>query len=595
MEENNQTEQVQVTNEQAPSIPDNAVAQETPKQKRKLSKKKKLIMLAVFLVLAGGGAAAYILTKKDPKPAEITKVEETTENSTVVEEELTEDVKKFITPTTGETWLEKPKKIEIQGYIEGETADYGSEYYEVGSRNGATIIMLVLSGIGDQIFLFEKSGSTVTYIARPDGQAVYNDTDEAYSLDQLIKSITVDKTTHYDSLSRPQKLPIGENQTASRPQFNYLGNLVRETTGDNLPKDTEIKKYGGSTFYKSEYDYVDTGLTSISYKIILPINVVSYYTYEPTNKDITKYKWSKGSSYTDDEILPITRGCGGFTSSVSRVNNLKEDELEVVGQSDTGKDIYAPKSVENTLLKKSYDEFLEFLKNGAEEQTVQIHGDKTIQQYLDEHGIIFFKDAFNDWLVYVRNDLRPQYGCAKPVVYLYPTSTTEVNVKVGANVTISDPLYDPERGWRALARPDGQLTVNGQSYTSLFWEGNGIGQYPAITSGAVVKTSEAVKTIRSQMGYMGFNNQEISDFLEYWTPYLPSKPYTRLTWLQTAEMESLAPLYISPKPDSLLRAFLDYAGLDGPIELPAQSLKRVTRSGFTATEWGGLAIHKLQQ
>lgn len=46
-----------------------------------------------------------------------------------------------------------------------------------------------------------------------------------------------------------------------------------------------------------------------------------------------------------------------------------------------------------------------------------------------------------------------------------------VGVKVGADVTVYDPLY-PVDGWRdVLAQPDGRLTYQNQNYGSLFWEG----------------------------------------------------------------------------------------------------------------------------
>ena len=87
---------------------------------------------------------------------------------------------------------------------------------------------------------------------------------------------------------------------------------------------------------------------------------------------------------------------------------------------------------------------------------------------------------------------------------------------------------------------------------------------------------------------MGFNEKEISDFITYWQDKLPTKPYTRLTWFETKEMNQLAPLRVSPKPDTLLRAFLDFEGLTAPYNLPAQQLQSVQRNGFTVTEWGGL-------
>ena len=54
-------------------------------------------------------------------------------------------------------------------------------------------------------------------------------------------------------------------------------------------------------------------------------------------------------------------------------------------------------------------------------------------------------------------------------------------------------------------------------------------------------------------------------------------------------LEKLAPLYISPLPDTRIRVFLDMEGLSSHVQLPAQRLSSVERQGFTVVEWGGLA------
>jgi hypothetical protein len=116
----------------------------------------------------------------------------------------------------------------------------------------------------------------------------------------------------------------------------------------------------------------------------------------------------------------------------------------------------------------------------------------------------------------------------------------------------------------------------------------GFGSYPAINEGTIVESSKVKSTIESQLTYIGLNKTEISDFLEFWMPKMPSKKFVRLTWLQNKEMDKLAPLSISPKPDNIIRVFLDFEGLDSSIAIKSQNLIRGERNGFTAVEWGGL-------
>ena len=69
---------------------------------------------------------------------------------------------------------------------------------------------------------------------------------------------------------------------------------------------------------------------------------------------------------------------------------------------------------------------------------------------------------------------------------------------------------------------------------------------------------------------------------------LPDSKYVRLSWLTNKDMDKLAPLSISPKPQSVIRVFLDFSGLNAKSDLKPQVLPKFTRSGFTAVEWGGL-------
>ena len=87
---------------------------------------------------------------------------------------------------------------------------------------------------------------------------------------------------------------------------------------------------------------------------------------------------------------------------------------------------------------------------------------------------------------------------------------------------------------------------------------------------------------------MGLNAKEIADFRDFWLAKMPTTPYTRLTWLTTGEMNTLAPLAVSPKPDTMIRVFLDFAGLSSKENISPQILPHYDRNGFTLVEWGGL-------
>jgi hypothetical protein len=176
------------------------------------------------------------------------------------------------------------------------------------------------------------------------------------------------------------------------------------------------------------------------------------------------------------------------------------------------------------------------------------------------------------------------------VIYLYPENPTNVNVRVGAKVRISEPFYEPEIGWQnVLANPDGELIYHGQKYDSLYWEGLGYGNYPDVRNvGTVVEQKDLLATVEKQLKQQGLNGKETADFMEFWADKLPKTPFVKLTWFSTAQMNELAPIFISPRPQTVIRVFLDARGLQSPVSLRPQVLTAPERRGFTLVEWGGL-------
>ncbi|MEG0754014.1 MAG: hypothetical protein RR461_09290, partial [Angelakisella sp.] len=63
-------------------------------------------------------------------------------------------------------------------------------------------------------------------------------------------------------------------------------------------------------------------------------------------------------------------------------------------------------------------------------------------------------------------------------------------------------------------------------------------------------------------------------------------PYNLITFAG-AQYEELAPLTISPAPDSILRVHMVYKPLKEYRAIPEQTLTSFTRKGFTVVEWGG--------
>jgi len=576
-----------------------------PPSAHKLKSKKRkvvLILLAILVIVTLIVAGLWYFIYRTTSSTASRKAASTSKK-TVTDpfNEKDPQVLKFINPTTGETWLDKPVKIAKQGYLKNVSeSDYDAgesttDYYEVGARGKNKIIMTISPGVAgrENTFLYEKSeAGVVTYVNHPSNTTVYKDSSQGQSISPQYSADNIKSSNdiHYDSLSVPSQLKIDQKgSVVIAPDYDTLGYLYSapKSSDKNNIKETLVRQLGKSAIYKHESTSSETGLTSVSYFIKTPINTQIDMGYEPLDLSLEGYKWESGVVDPTDSLKAVTHGCGLPMASVTRSDSISASGVKAVGKSAKGLTVYEFVDTNDPLLKKAYDEYYQSYNDSGYLQPV------SKSEFINQHGVVLFKDVNNRWLVYVRTNLAPSGGCAKPVVYLYPQKTEVVTVKVGAHVKISDPFYDPKTGWTALVHPNGQLVVGGSTYDSLFWEGPGYGRYPEVTEGTVVKKGDAIPTIKSQLAQMGLTKKETSDFVAYWQDKLPNKPYIRLTWFNTQQMNQLAPLYISPKPDTMIRVFLDSAGLDKPIGIQKQTLKSVPRKGFTVVEWGGLSVKKL--
>lgn len=176
----------------------------------------------------------------------------------------------------------------------------------------------------------------------------------------------------------------------------------------------------------------------------------------------------------------------------------------------------------------------------------------------------------------------------KPVVYLYPERPTDVSVKVDYRGTFSETIPAYRDGWEVTACPGGALVdrADGRSYPYLFWEGNTPVEWD-FSEGFCVTGADTERFLREKLARLGLNAGETAEFLDYWLPEMQQNAYNLITF-STEQYERLAPMEISPAPDSLLRVHMVYRGLDAPRPIREQKLEGgFVRRGFTVVEWGG--------
>jgi hypothetical protein len=210
---------------------------------------------------------------------------------------------------------------------------------------------------------------------------------------------------------------------------------------------------------------------------------------------------------------------------------------------------------------------------------------------------LYSENAYADCVEYVYNfstnklEKEPaecEGGYAKPVLYLYPTLPSFINVtfEYPENLTTTYPKYD--NGWNVLAKPNGDLLdLNGKYYYALYWEEDG-NHTVDFSEGFYVTKNNAIDFLEEKLTKLGFNDRERNEFIMYWLPILEKNERSLVYFELTEERDSYSKININPKPDSLLRVAIHIKKVDSYTPIKEQYLPKFERKGFVAVEWGGV-------
>ena len=180
---------------------------------------------------------------------------------------------------------------------------------------------------------------------------------------------------------------------------------------------------------------------------------------------------------------------------------------------------------------------------------------------------------------------------AKPVIYLYPKVKTEIDLKLNfkGELLTTFPKYD--KNWEVVAEPNGQIfdKKTNRYYNSLFWDGtmDFPEEHYKYDDGFVVPKEKLTEFFIEKLEYIGLNNQETNDFIQYWLPILERNKYNFIHFLINEECNEIATLNVNPKPETMIRIYMEFYGLENYTRINEQKLSKTERKGFTLVEWGG--------
>lgn len=288
-----------------------------------------------------------------------------------------------------------------------------------------------------------------------------------------------------------------------------------------------------------------------------------------------------GERNTQDYFKGKIGGCG-FSSANNVVNRSELGTIVPIGEyqlSATQKGrVFAPDRFDVGRGQELFEDWLFMNPEG------------TLEVFETLHPLFYYEDSFGRWIEILHSSVLGGVECGKPVIYLYPEEKTDIRVEVAprGGFSFTDPEYGD--GWEVTAYPDGRLVQksDGKTYPYLFWEGRGA-LYAEPESYFVVAQEDVSMFLSETMASLGFVTHEIADFKEFWLPRMQDAPYYKIGFHGKAVMDSIAPLTLSQKPDTVIRILMDYSPLQEKIEANEPRLpKTPERKGFVVTEWGGV-------
>ena len=184
-----------------------------------------------------------------------------------------------------------------------------------------------------------------------------------------------------------------------------------------------------------------------------------------------------------------------------------------------------------------------------------------------------------------------QIQLKKPVIYLYPTEKTAIDIilNLKGKLLTTFPKYDSS--WKIIAEPNGQLfdTKTKRFYTSLFWDGSidFSESHNKYEDGFIVSKEKLSIFLIEKLEHIGLNNQETNEFIQYWLPVLERNKYNFIHFIINEKCNEIATLNVNPKPETTIRIYMEFYGLENFTKIKEQELPKTERKGFTLVEWGG--------
>ena len=409
--------------------------------------------------------------------------------------------------------------------------------------------------------------------------------------------------------SAEKRIQIGNRQTFNEVQneaTNEINNTIEKQNKESISDDelyriysqmdysadTEIKQfdtyhiatYDGDDYYVIDGDY--EGEYDISfYELSSKVEDRSYEALEKfaINEvmDYSEYaayceKWDIEKKYSDEGMNYIV-----YTTPLLGVG-VSEIRLAEVEYKDSIAKLYIWQNSNELRIMTSFIVVIPTHENVEKVEEQHLYTQSSLNYAISRKK---YGDDYN-------GKYNVRITAKKPIIYLYPEEETIVSVKLGYSdkITCSYPKY--VNGWNVLAKPNGDLldVDTNKNLYALYYESEVAQKFKITNDGFVVEGKDTSGFLEEKLAKLGLTEREAEEFIVYWLPKLEQNKYNYIRFATEDEINENMPLDISPKPDSIIRVWMVFKGLDEPIDVLEQDLKTPERKGFVAIEWGGTEI-----
>jgi hypothetical protein len=229
----------------------------------------------------------------------------------------------------------------------------------------------------------------------------------------------------------------------------------------------------------------------------------------------------------------------------------------------------------NYSLKAHKNDVLVYFKNGFETKKIVVNDESII-----------------DVVLYPINERKiGEITIKKPVIYLYPTEKKDIKLTLDFKGKLQTTFPEYTDNWDVTAYPNGQIfdKKSQRFYSSLFWDGTQ--DFPKehynYQTGFVIPKNKLTSFLIEKLEFIGLNTSETNDFIQYWLPILEKNELNFIHFYVNSEYEMISKNTIDPKPETSIRLFMEFYGVEKSINIPEQKLVKTERKGFTLVEWGG--------